>query len=1205
MLIKILFTVSLFGELFLSVYPSVSDAGTFFVSSKPLECLSMNISFGGSCKTINEYAFNDSKELASTGNVIMLFLPGVHNLTRNLTIKGKMEFYLAGNYEEVQTIIYLHEGSITIRNVSNFKLSTLSINGLSKSAVSIRDVLDVMIENVVITSSAFLIQCLQCNNVIISNTLFIGSVLVIAWPEYFLKTGTKRHAYDHVLIQDTVFHLSLTGNGLSCCNVHSLVITNTSMSNNHFMPMATPPETSLITFCHYFPWGIVFREVCDLLTASIDVLKIYNSTFVRTSGTGLCVSAPFRAAVFAVNSTISYHTRGGATFNYDDNAVNVFLINCSFSNNSNTLSGPTTSSALSVYTTKIVDALPHEIPKLFVSQTHFVGNRHLVVKPISTVSIASHVLVAIEDSNFTDNYGSAITAYTTDADHVLIRFLGKILFRNNTSHRGGAIHLFKSRIGLERGVSIHFEENHAKDVGGAIYVHSTRWLSYYYELKPEKYGDCFYVLMNCDKGFAVTFVNNSAKNGGEHLFGASALSVCNLCPLSGLAASAVNHRFHFSHPNILAFSSISSHPSRVCVCDTTLEFYTPRYFCANASLIFLSRSVYPGEEFSLEVVLVGVEFGTGTGSVYAQLLSPSSSELHPQHQYSQRVEDFKKCTQLRYTVYSSNSQEVLVLMSTDETVLQYGDQKKVEEDLYHVHEIMYKTLSPLLLTTPVYINLTLLPCPQGFILTGSPPKCDCVRALIANNIFCNFTNGVGYVYHNDTMWVGILVNNDSIILQRKCPFDYCRAEMTGIDFRDPDTQCAMNHAGTLCGQCRNGFSLALGTNMCVKCGNNKGLGLIMFFLIAGILLVLFLKLLNITVSQGTINGLIFYANIIWAYQDVFFTKPTNDVVARAFIAWLNLDFGINMCFVQGLTAYGKTWLQFAFPFYIWSIAGAMIILAHYSKMMTKLFGNNCVQVLATLFLLSYAKIFRTIITIMVPAILQLYPVNSTDASGISIVWAFDGNLSYGGNPHGFLLVTALLMLVFLWLPYTTILLAFRVIMKGSSHKCLRWINRIIPLIETYFGPLKMSHYYWVGLLLLVRGILLIIFTLTYTTSPSASLLSLAIIIPALFVLLTYTGRVYQNRLVSLLECSFLVNLQVLSVTILFIDLELNNASKDIAIRISVIVAFIQFLGIIFFHVYQLVKNNSKVKCCCLKDERVVCEVETNGYSLIGDVSRII
>ena len=124
------------------------------------------------------------------------------------------------------------------------------------------------------------------------------------------------------------------------------------------------------------------------------------------------------------------------------------------------------------------------------------------------------------------------------------------------------------------------------------------------------------------------------------------------------------------------------------------------------------------------LILVGAEFGTGTGVVYAQFLSPSNSQLYPPHQYSQRVNDFTKCTQLTYTVYSHSSSEVIVLTASDETVLKYGDQKKLmkESDIYYYNHL-HSVVPPGLLITPVYINITLLPCPRGFHLTGSPLGC--------------------------------------------------------------------------------------------------------------------------------------------------------------------------------------------------------------------------------------------------------------------------------------------------------------------------------------------------------------------------------------------------------------------------------------------------------------------------------------------------
>ena len=139
--------------------------------------------------------------------------------------------------------------------------------------------------------------------------------------------------------------------------------------------------------------------------------------------------------------------------------------------------------------------------------------------------------------------------------------------------------------------------------------------------------------------------------------------------------------------------------------------------------------------------------------------------------------------------------------------------------------------------------------------------------------------------------------------------------------------------------------------------------------------------LDLTISQGTLNGLVFYANVVKANEYLLY----NENPLAVFIAWLNLDLGLKTCFFNGLTAYGKTWLQFLFPLYIWSIAGLIIILAKYSDRVAKVMGNNSVPVLATLFFLSYAKLLNTIITAL------SFTMLST-THGSKAVWSADGNL---------------------------------------------------------------------------------------------------------------------------------------------------------------------------------------------------------------------
>ena len=87
------------------------------------------------------------------------------------------------------------------------------------------------------------------------------------------------------------------------------------------------------------------------------------------------------------------------------------------------------------------------------------------------------------------------------------------------------------------------------------------------------------------------------------------------------------------------------------------------------------------------------------------------------------------------------------------------------------------------------------------------------------------------------------------------------------------------------------------------------------------------------------------------------------------LSW-TFDLGIETCFFDGMDAYIKTWLQFAFPLYVWSLVFLIIISSEYSSSIAKVFGSNPVAVLATLFLLSYAKLLRTIIAALYPTYLD-------------------------------------------------------------------------------------------------------------------------------------------------------------------------------------------------------------------------------------------
>ena len=120
----------------------------------------------------------------------------------------------------------------------------------------------------------------------------------------------------------------------------------------------------------------------------------------------------------------------------------------------------------------------------------------------------------------------------------------------------------------------------------------------------------------------------------------------------------------------------------------------------------------------------------------------------------------------------------------------------------------------------------------------------------------------------------------------------------------------------------------LGSNQCGQCTNGY-ITLIIPFALAGIALVAFVFVLNITVSVGTINGLVFYANVVKIYEPIFFPDGPIPFLSQ-FISWINLDLGIETCFYDGMGSCGKAWLQFIFPGYVWFILIFIIILSQYS-----------------------------------------------------------------------------------------------------------------------------------------------------------------------------------------------------------------------------------------------------------------------------------
>ena len=297
-------------------------------------------------------------------------------------------------------------------------------------------------------------------------------------------------------------------------------------------------------------------------------------------------------------------------------------------------------------------------------------------------------------------------------------------------------------------------------------------------------------------------------------------------------------------------------------------------------------------------------------------------------------------------------------------------------------------------------------------------------------------------------------------------------------------------------------------------------------LLAGLLLIVFLMMLNLTVSVGTINGLIFYVNIVRAQHAIFFTLDTSTSFLSKFIALLNLDQGVESCLYNGLDSYVETWLQFCFPMYMWLLITVIIVCSHYSTRVSKLCGKNAVQVLVTLLLLSYTKLLRLVIDVFSFTTIS-FPDGYTKA-----VWLYDGNIDFLKGKHIPLFITTLLLLILLSIPYTLSLVSIQCLLKISHYHIMFWVQRLKPFFDAYTGPYKVNHRYWTGLLLLVRIILLVVFSVNRSNDPTVSLLCITVFSFTLLAWLYFTGGLYESRLNNCLELFFVLNLGLTSTAIL-------------------------------------------------------------------------
>ena len=428
-----------------------------------------------------------------------------------------------------------------------------------------------------------------------------------------------------------------------------------------------------------------------------------------------------------------------------------------------------------------------------------------------------------------------------------LNFMSKpsIISNNKSPDNGGGIYA-NDNVVLSSSVPVHLINNPATQYGGAIYS-TANLLSTSVNLFTCSYFN-----------FDVRFLNNYAAIGGNDIYGGYYYYWDYLPHFNDVVYCS----FHsvFTPPCLpKAHPSISSAPLGACICinNTYID-------CTQRGL---NKEVYPGQTITLSLVTVGMCGGISPG-----LIVTKGTGVNVTLNEADQITDLH-CKNFTYQVRANST------TSTE-------------------GKITFQTSGLLQLNGSILtMNITLLPCPLGLVLYNSLRMCVCNDIINTVKPQCNVSWMPNLIKRSGNNWLSYNGEYHCIIAHTNCPFDYCNSSLISLNLNNSDLQCMYNRSGFLCGQCQSGLSLMLGSNKCGVCTNSY-IALIAAFVFAGLCLCVLLLTLNLTVSVGSINGLLFYANMIKLNKSVLFSNKQIPVLNQ-FIAWLNLDLGIETCFFNG------------------------------------------------------------------------------------------------------------------------------------------------------------------------------------------------------------------------------------------------------------------------------------------------------------------
>ena len=646
-----------------------------------------------------------------------------------------------------------------------------------------------------------------------------------------------------------------------------------------------------------------------------------------------------------------------------------------------------------------------------------------------------------------------------------------ILFKENAGHQGGALHLREfSSLHLNDDTSMIFLSNHATDKGGAIF-HEAR-----NDPSESTVLLCFIKYVGTKTGnernVTVYLSNNTIPTNlttrGQSIFLFS-VKPCRLTPQDqySMLTQTLMTIANFSFKDGIQNDTIATYPSNFSInCNPP-------------------KTLVPGKVVALNM--------HATDDMNNQVLNPTFKiQIDHENTYGISVDQ-------SYTITKNNMIKLHGRPGSNGTIL----------ISIHEHE---DVVFP--------FNVTLEECPPGYVYNGTNTECMCsvnTEKLYTGIKRCNLATFQANLVKG--FWVGyikdLLSPRESTFRISHCPRGFCKKsgspeiilpDSIKSDDELNDFICAENRTGVMCGQCKNNTSVYFHTLMTLDCRSDDSCHLgILWYLLSEILpttiLFLVIILLNVKLTTGALNGLLFYMQVINKLNigaNNFVVFPTSiefllDLL-HSITSMFNLDFFVSsklsFCIIKGANPFYLLIVDYFTITYslLLIILTVGVLKSGCNKYLAKFAGrrfnitHSVIYGLSGFLIICYAKATSISLSILKRVYTHGY-VNGTAVKEERVFYY--GDWTYFGKEHSKYAIPSIFsLLVMTCLPPLLLLiypLCYKVleVLRLEESKFTKILCRVIPLekfkpfFDTFQGTFKDKHRYFAGLFFLYRLLILV------------------------------------------------------------------------------------------------------------------------------------